>query len=240
MCYSQWYEGTFCTTNFSYVWKKPSGSPEFFKKYSLPICTMVHIAPCWCTSTPYTIVVVHNVAWVNTDKRADRQRTDGCYQVHYYISLASRCIIIEESLKFFSPTSCLSAYVCWCVCLSAFSRLMYGHKMVWKSMISRVILTVEVIIQKVKDAGYKIWRPGVSCVDDVTWARTILFKGAIIFYREGGPSVRDRWSSIFSGSPFSHDKKILAPPVDLCKKFCPPFGSWKKFCPPPRTKNPLP
>ena len=48
MCYSQSYEGNFCTTNFSYVWKilvnlkpKSSASPEFFKKYSLPC------AP-WC------------------------------------------------------------------------------------------------------------------------------------------------------------------------------------------------
>ncbi len=26
---------------------------------------VVHIAPFWCTSTPYTVVVVYNVPWVN-------------------------------------------------------------------------------------------------------------------------------------------------------------------------------
>ncbi len=78
MCYSQSYEGTFGTTNFSYVWKilvnghfpdrhilcvfsvnhqnkKSSGSPEFFKKHSLPC------AP-WCILRPdgaYCAFLVH-------------------------------------------------------------------------------------------------------------------------------------------------------------------------------------
>ncbi len=34
---------------------------------------VVHIVPCWCTSTPYTIVVVHNVAWVNPHRQTHRQ-----------------------------------------------------------------------------------------------------------------------------------------------------------------------
>ncbi len=35
---------------------------------------VVHIAPCWCTSTPYTVVVVYNVAWVNPDRHTDLHR----------------------------------------------------------------------------------------------------------------------------------------------------------------------
>ncbi len=34
---------------------------------------IVHIAPSWCTSTPYTVVVVYNVPWVNPDRQTDRQ-----------------------------------------------------------------------------------------------------------------------------------------------------------------------
>ncbi len=30
---------------------------------------LVHIAPSWCTSTPYTVVVVYNVPWVNPHKK---------------------------------------------------------------------------------------------------------------------------------------------------------------------------
>ncbi len=32
-----------------------------------------YIAPSWCTSTPYTVVVVYNVPWVNPHKPTDRQ-----------------------------------------------------------------------------------------------------------------------------------------------------------------------
>ncbi len=39
--------------------KKSSGSPEFFKKYSLPLCTMVHIAPRWCILRPDGAQVPH-------------------------------------------------------------------------------------------------------------------------------------------------------------------------------------
>ncbi len=35
---------------------------------------VVHISHSWCTSTPYTIVVVHNVAWVNTDRQTDKTK----------------------------------------------------------------------------------------------------------------------------------------------------------------------
>ncbi len=28
-------------------------------------------APSWCTSTPYTVVVVYNVAWVNPDRQTE-------------------------------------------------------------------------------------------------------------------------------------------------------------------------
>ncbi len=35
------------------------------------------------------------------------------------------------------------------------------------------------------------------------------FKGAIIFYREGGPSVCDRGSPIFSGPPLGMRKKFI-------------------------------
>ncbi len=38
---------------------------------------MVHIAPSWCTSTPYTVVVVYNVAWVNPDRQTDRHTYSG-------------------------------------------------------------------------------------------------------------------------------------------------------------------
>ncbi len=34
---------------------------------------LVHIAPSWCTSTPYTVVVVYNVPWVHPDRHTDRQ-----------------------------------------------------------------------------------------------------------------------------------------------------------------------
>ncbi len=34
---------------------------------------MVHIAPSWCTSSPYTVVVVYNVPWVHPDRQTDRQ-----------------------------------------------------------------------------------------------------------------------------------------------------------------------
>ncbi len=37
---------------------------------------VVHIAPWWCTSTPYTIVVVHNAAWVNPDRQTTARQAD--------------------------------------------------------------------------------------------------------------------------------------------------------------------
>ncbi len=64
--------------------KDPSGcrdqGPLNFSKNIVPLvhhgayCALVvHIAPSWCTSTPYTVVVVYNVAWVNSDRQTDRQ-----------------------------------------------------------------------------------------------------------------------------------------------------------------------
>ncbi len=35
---------------------------------------MVYIAPSWCTSTPYTVVVVYNVPWVNPHRHTHRHR----------------------------------------------------------------------------------------------------------------------------------------------------------------------
>ncbi len=32
---------------------------------------VVHIAPSWCTSTPFTVVVVYNVPWVHPDRQTD-------------------------------------------------------------------------------------------------------------------------------------------------------------------------
>ena len=49
-------------------------------------------------------------------------------------------------------------------------------------------------------------------------------KGAIIFYPEGGPSVCDCRSPIFSGPPLCLRRKILVPPFDLVKKFWSPQG----------------
>ncbi len=34
---------------------------------------VVHIAPSWCTSTPFTVVVVYNVPWVHPEGRTDGQ-----------------------------------------------------------------------------------------------------------------------------------------------------------------------
>ncbi len=43
---------------------------------------VVHIAPSWCTSTPYTVVVVYNVPWVNPHPHNVRTNTpvadEGC------------------------------------------------------------------------------------------------------------------------------------------------------------------
>ncbi len=59
-----------------------------------PYCALVvHIAHWWCTSTPYTIVVVHNVAWVNTNRQTDRQ-TDRC--VHMCTGGLNKDLIIIE------------------------------------------------------------------------------------------------------------------------------------------------
>ena len=48
------------------------------------------------------------------------------------------------------------------------------------------------------------------------------FKGAIIFYRKGGPSVCDRRSPIFSGPPLCLRQKILVPPLTTPKNSGPP------------------
>ncbi len=51
-------------------------------------------------------------------------------------------------------------------------------------------------------------------------------KGAIIFYQEGGPSVRDGRSAIFSGPPLCLRQKILVPPFAYGKNFwSPPLTS---------------
>ncbi len=50
---------------------------------------MVHIAPSWCTSSPYTVVVVYNVPWVHPDRQTDRY-----YQVHYLLASRSHEWII--------------------------------------------------------------------------------------------------------------------------------------------------
>ena len=59
--------------------------------------------------------------------------------------------------------------------------------------------------------------------DVVTVILVINTKGAIIFYREGGPSVCDGRSPIFSGPPLCIRKKILVPPLPTAKNFGPPL-----------------
>ena len=58
-------------------------------------------------------------------------------------------------------------------------------------------------------------------------------KGVIIFYQEGGPSVCDSWSPIFSGPPLCIHKNILAPPLTSWKNSGPP----KVYEYPPYTNN---
>ncbi len=65
------------------------------------------------------------------------------------------------------------------------------------------------------------------------------FKGAIIFYREGGPSVM-AGHQFFLVPPFAYVKKILVPPFGFVKKFwSPPWDSWKNSGPPPLEEHPL-
>ena len=61
-----------------------------------------------------------------------------------------------------------------------------------------------------------------------------LCKGGIIFYREGGASICDRQSSIFSAPPpLAHAKKSR-PPLDRhAKNFGPPFALAKNILAPP-------
>ncbi len=50
---------------------------------------VVHIAPSWCTSTPYTVVVVYNVPWVHPDRQTESdayEPTVQCAQVGSYIA----------------------------------------------------------------------------------------------------------------------------------------------------------
>ncbi len=64
-------------------------------------------------------------------------------------------------------------------------------------------------------------------------------KGAIIFYREGGPSVCDRGSPIFSGPPPWHaQKKFWSPPSACTKNSGPPLGLCKTILVPPRERTP--
>ncbi len=43
---------------------------------------MVHIAPSWCTSTPYTVVVVYSVPWVNPHRDTHRH-TNKHFQIMF-------------------------------------------------------------------------------------------------------------------------------------------------------------
>ncbi len=82
MCYSQPYEGTFGTTNFSYVWTTKTKNHQGPLNFSKNIVSLVHrgaycawvvhIATSWCTSTPYTVVVVYNVPWVHPCRQTCR------------------------------------------------------------------------------------------------------------------------------------------------------------------------
>ncbi len=63
-------------------------------------------------------------------------------------------------------------------------------------------------------------------------------KGAIIFYREGGPSVCDGRSAFFSGPPFAYGKKFWSPLCLRRKILVPPFDLVKKFwSPPPKVEE---
>ncbi len=91
---------TFCSIKTQSLWKHPTsysflsfffrqvheqGSQESMEHHNGPknvvsllhhgahCASVVHIAAWWCTTTPYTIVVVHNVPWVNPDRQTDRQ-----------------------------------------------------------------------------------------------------------------------------------------------------------------------
>ncbi len=62
-----------------------------------------------------------------------------------------------------------------------------------------------------------------SLISFPCWTRNLnTHEGAIIFYREGGPSVCDRQSLIFSGPPLCIRNKILVPPLPTGKNFGPP------------------
>ena len=68
---------------------------------------VVHIAPSWCTSTPYTVVVVYNVPWVHPHRQTD---TWSLWNQNYYISFWGRGpfsseISSENSLEFSSEFS---------------------------------------------------------------------------------------------------------------------------------------
>ena len=59
------------------------------------------------------------------------------------------------------------------------------------------------------------------------WIFFEIIKGAIIFYREGGPSVCDRGLPIFSGPPLGMRKKILVPPSVPVSLLFPPQILWR-------------
>ncbi len=66
-------------------YKKSSGSLNFSKNivslvhHGAYCALVVHIAPSWCTSTPYTVVVVYNVPWVNPHTHTHTHRRDRLY-----------------------------------------------------------------------------------------------------------------------------------------------------------------
>ena len=70
---------------------------------------MVHIAPSWCTSTPYTIVVVHNVAWVNPHTHTHTHT----HTLYYHLCVCAFSLALNILFIFFLSCSKPAYFAHW-------------------------------------------------------------------------------------------------------------------------------